>query len=375
MSSADIVTISPDNIQSITTSAWTIMSPSLVNSLSTSQISVLSIDQVTALINSANVASFSISLITALNSLLGITTPALNVTLNVTLNCVISNFCKAYNLYYYKITETDQIDIYSNCLSGCNSSTINYSYSVYINQNSLNYSYSSAIWYQLNSTEINISGWSTQNLTLSALLFQKYPNSTYFKINLNIQNINLSSNGTSEIILIKNQIPINGSCSVSPNNGSALQTNFTITCLNWFDPDGSISNYQFYATFNGSTIPISLGNSSLGSLVTTLPSGSSNYSYSVYLYALIYDDTNVYYQYTLPTSVISQPNNAYITTLTNQLLTDNTLINNLKSASVQSTTSFVNSFATIIDNQGSTTNQVNNINKNLNIFIIIIYIK
>jgi len=63
MSSADIVTISPDNIQSITTSAWTIMSPSLVNSLSTSQISVLSIDQVTALINSANVASFSISLI------------------------------------------------------------------------------------------------------------------------------------------------------------------------------------------------------------------------------------------------------------------------------------------------------------------------
>lgn len=325
------------------------MPAATVNSLSVSQLSGLSNDQITALNNSPFVASFSQAISSSLITSQVTSTAALN----VTLNCVISNFCTSYNLYY-KITEIDQIDIYSYCSSsGCTSTIINYLYSVYINVNSLNYNYANAIWYQLNSSEINIQGWSTQNLTLSALLFQKYPNSTYFKINLNIQNNNASLNGTSEIILIKNQLPTNGNCSVNPNNGSALQTNFTISCLNWYDPDGSISNYQFYATFNGSTNPISLGNSSLGSLITTLPSGSSNNSYNVYLYVLIYDDTNGYYQYTLPISVISQPNNAFITTLTTQLLTDKTLINNLKSASVQSTTSFVNSFATIIDNQGS----------------------
>ncbi len=330
------------------------MPAATVNSLSVSQLSGLSNDQITALNNSPYVASFS----QAISSSILFSQVTSAIALNVTLNCVISNFCTSYNSYY-KITEIDQIDIYSYCSSsGCNS-TNNYSYSVYINLNSLNYNYANAIWYQLNSSEINIQGWSTQNLTLSALLFQKYSNSTYFKINLNIQNTATSLNGTSEIILIKNQLPTNGNCSVNPINGSALQTNFTITCLNWYDPDGSVSNYQFYATLNGSTNPISLGNSSLGSLVTTLPSGSSNYSYNVYLYVLIYDNTNGYYQYTLPISVISQPNNAFITTLTTQLLTDNTLINNLKSASVQSTTSFVNSFATIIDNQGSSTaNQV-----------------
>ena len=50
----------------------------------------------------------------------------------------------------------------------------------------------------------------------------------------------------SQVIVKKNELPQNGSCLVSPLSGVELKTNFTVTCMNWNDPDGSISAYVFY---------------------------------------------------------------------------------------------------------------------------------
>ena len=43
-----------------------------------------------------------------------------------------------------------------------------------------------------------------------------------------------------------NKLPQNGLCLVSPLNGMALETYFTVTCLNWTDPDGFISAYEVF---------------------------------------------------------------------------------------------------------------------------------
>jgi hypothetical protein len=49
---------------------------------------------------------------------------------------------------------------------------------------------------------------------------------------------------TSALNFIINQPPYNGSCSISPQNGTT-STLFTISCLDWFDEDG-IKDYSFY---------------------------------------------------------------------------------------------------------------------------------
>ena len=84
----------------------------------------------------------------------------------------------------------------------------------------------------------------TSNLTISSLLFNAYPQVTYWKIQLNATD-SLSS-GSNEIILKLNQLPTNGTCQVDILNGSALETNFTVKCSNWIDPDGLVYSFQYY---------------------------------------------------------------------------------------------------------------------------------
>ncbi len=46
-----------------------------------------------------------------------------------------------------------------------------------------------------------------------------------------------------------NQPPKNGQCSVDATTGLSVETNFTISCIDWVDGDGSasgIANYEFY---------------------------------------------------------------------------------------------------------------------------------
>jgi hypothetical protein len=62
ISIADLQLVSVDSMSSITTTAFQYMPAATVNSLSVSQLTGLSIDQVTALLNSPNYASFSSSI-------------------------------------------------------------------------------------------------------------------------------------------------------------------------------------------------------------------------------------------------------------------------------------------------------------------------
>ena len=54
-----------------------------------------------------------------------------------------------------------------------------------------------------------------------------------------------TATGNSILILVRNQLPQNGTCSVDKTNGTAMETFFTVTCQNWVDPDGQIMFYQY----------------------------------------------------------------------------------------------------------------------------------
>ena len=77
------------------------------------------------------------------------------------------------------------------------------------------------------------------------MLFTFNPSLIYWRIDYQIVN-SQSISGLASLILIKNQLPQSGTCSVQPSNGTSLQTMFQIACSNWQDLDGSIVKYEFF---------------------------------------------------------------------------------------------------------------------------------
>ena len=79
-------------------------------------------------------------------------------------------------------------------------------------------------------------------------LFDKYASIVFWRIDYQIENIH-SKQGLASLVLIKNQPPQNGSCSINHFIGIGLQTPFLIECTNWFDLDGSIVRYEYFGKF------------------------------------------------------------------------------------------------------------------------------
>jgi hypothetical protein len=86
------------------------------------------------------------------------------------------------------------------------------------------------------------SGASTTNFTATNQLFLSNPqiNLWQFEVAYTFS----SDTSLSSIIFVINQPPYNGSCSISPLNGTT-STLFDISCLDWFDEDG-ITDYSVY---------------------------------------------------------------------------------------------------------------------------------
>jgi hypothetical protein len=85
----------------------------------------------------------------------------------------------------------------------------------------------------------------SNELTLLPQLFNAYPSVFNWRIDYQIENSQLIK-GLASLILINNQLPQSGVCSVNPNNGTSLETMFSISCKNWLDLDGSIVRYEYF---------------------------------------------------------------------------------------------------------------------------------
>lgn len=93
------------------------------------------------------------------------------------------------------------------------------------------------------------SGDSTQELTLQPAMFLNNPTILQWKIEFTLTAItptNGIATGLSSMIILVNQLPYGGSCSVSPTTGITFNTTFIFSCTNWDDHDGEVASYSFY---------------------------------------------------------------------------------------------------------------------------------
>lgn len=88
----------------------------------------------------------------------------------------------------------------------------------------------------------DVLGASTSNFTALNKLFLNNPLVVYWRFEVTYSFDSDSSHSALNFII--NQPPQNGSCSISPQNGTT-STVFTIDCPNWFDED-QIGDYSLY---------------------------------------------------------------------------------------------------------------------------------
>jgi hypothetical protein len=155
---------------------------------------------------------------------------------------VISTLC-APNLEYQFVNPTTQVALFSVCTGTCTSIN-NITWSVY--QGIMNSSSNIVQWSPFNQMNryqnIWFFGSNTTNFTSTKDLFLTYPSIEYwcFEVTYSFP----TETSSSALNFIINQPPQNGSCSISPLNGTT-STLFYISCPNWVAQD-EIQDYSFY---------------------------------------------------------------------------------------------------------------------------------
>ncbi|CAM4981739.1 unnamed protein product, partial [Rotaria socialis] len=131
-------------------------------------------------------------------------------------------------------------------------------------------------------------------------------------------------NGSSTIDFEINQSPQNGSCSISPQNGTTT-TLFNISCSNWQDSDG-VQGYSFQSWTIDYTQQMIIAYSSVSTVQVRLPAGADNTSL-LHIVVRIRDTLNCITEYNL-SSVIVLADSELINSLVNDLQTSTTNLSN-----------------------------------------------
>ena len=87
-----------------------------------------------------------------------------------------------------------------------------------------------------------VAGMNTSNLTATNALFLNNSQILYWRFEVVYSFVSTQSSSALDFMI--NPPPQNGSCSISPLNGTT-STLFTVDCSNWFDENG-IQDYSFY---------------------------------------------------------------------------------------------------------------------------------
>ena len=153
----------------------------------------------------------------------------------IAIGCVIVTLCSP-NLEYQFVNPTTQIALFS-FPTGNSSLVKNINWNVYSGKSN------SSLWILFNQTQNYFFGKSSSNFTVTNQLFIQNPTVQFWKFEVVYSFLNEIS--VSALNFIINQPPTNGSCSISPSNGTTL-TLFQISCPNWFDDDG-IKDYSLYS--------------------------------------------------------------------------------------------------------------------------------
>ena len=146
------------------------------------------------------------------------------------------------NQEFHLVNPTTQVALFSSCFQQC-STISNITWNIYYSSNVSN---SSVQWMQFDKIKqyknIWFFGINTTNLTASNQLFIQNPSFLYWRFEVIYSFPSESSSSALNFVI--NQPPENGSCYISPLNGTIL-TLFSISCTNWFDFD-DIKDYSLY---------------------------------------------------------------------------------------------------------------------------------
>ncbi|CAF1302442.1 unnamed protein product [Adineta ricciae] len=241
----------------------------------------------------------------------------------IAIGCVISTMCVS-NMEFQLVNPTTQVALFSFCVDNCQNTEI-ITWNVY--QGSVNISSNVTQWVLFNQMSAYENIWffgrSTSNFTAANNLFLNNPQISLWRFEVNYTVASEAS--LSSLNFVINQPPKNGSCSVSPHNGTT-STSFSISCPNWFDEDGII-DYSVYGWTDDSTEETMIAFSSISTFQVLLPIGDDQTS-TLHLTVHIRDSLDCVTEYNLSS-----------VTVLSDLTGINDLVNSIQSSSDNSANS------------------------------------
>ena len=192
----------------------------------------------------------------------------------IAIGCVISPMCVP-NLEYQLVNPTTQVALFAICIGNC-TNLQNITWEIY--SGSIDASTNNTQWTLLNQQSTYENRWffgtKTSNFTATNQLFLSNPQINLWRFQVVYSFLTATS--ASALNFIINQPPKNGSCSISPLNGTT-STVFTISCVKWIDEDG-IKDYSIYGWTADSPLRTMIGFSSISKVQTRLPAGDDQNS-------------------------------------------------------------------------------------------------
>ena len=203
----------------------------------------------------------------------------------VAVACVISTMCIS-NLEFQLVNPTTQVALFSECLGTC-STLMSITWNVYQGLNSSSattkwtpFSQHNHTWFfgrRIVSSSFIISlfigaGRNTTNFTATNQLFLENSHVRYWRFEV-VYSFTVESS-SSALNFVINQPPSNGSCSISPLQGTT-STLFAVSCPGWFDEDG-IKDYALSGRSAGADEQLMLAFGSSSDFTIRLPSGGDN---------------------------------------------------------------------------------------------------
>ncbi len=86
-------------------------------------------------------------------------------------------------------------------------------------------------------------------MLIKSSLFDLDKSIFFWKVVYTVNVINKETTNSAPLVFKMNQLPTKGSCSVDLDEGTELETYFTISCQNWLDLDGDIDVYEYYGNY------------------------------------------------------------------------------------------------------------------------------
>ncbi|CAF3980867.1 unnamed protein product, partial [Adineta steineri] len=264
--------------------------------------------------------------------------------------CVISTLCSE-NQEFQLVNPTTQVALFSICPDNC---TVikNITWNVY--QGFDNGSSTTVQWVKFNQMNLYENNWffgvNTSNFTATNQLFLNNPQIMYWQFE--VMYSFSSDTSSSALSFIINQPPTNGSCSISPLNGTT-STSFTISCPDWFDKDG-IQDYSLYVYTADISIKVIIAFSAVSNFQVFLPAGNDTTSL-LNIIINIRDTSNCiteYYMSPITVRSDSEGINKLITTFQNSAnsLTSNPLVRILSSGNQNAVGQIITSLANEFNN-------------------------